>query len=229
MSRTHRSLLSRESSREVTRSRLDTGVSGRSHSPPAGNMLSLKDLSQIPPQNPSRMSTMTTSKGMRSYPTTRLTPNRKTDTQGIRPELCFKEEPVGTSILRHSSETVPRWFFASKAKTFWGAGGHRRQLNLAKMSHFKTPPTPPPDPQETLIAHRVPPAPAPPVELPPLQDGAESRWHTLPMEGDLQKYMRWLGHENGRQGWFTRYVGPVVPGQYRAGGPIGRPRATQRL
>ena len=147
---------------------------------------------------------------------------------GARPELCFQDEPVGNSFLRHSNEAVPRWFFSSRANTFWGAGGKTdRKLDLARFSDHPIATPPRPETEPDLIAHRIPPTPAKPevpTMFPSLQEGEHIRWHSLPMEGDLEKYERWLGHKKGREGSFTRYVGPVVPGKYRSAGPIGRPR-----
>lgn len=144
--------------------------------------------------------------------------------EGVRPDACNKVEPVGESFIRFSMENVPRWFFGSKAKTFWGSGRDDRKLNLVRLSTFDTPPSPPEVAEPDLIAHRIPPTPKlpPSVQLPPIDKGEQIRWNSLPMESDLDKYLKWLRVERGRQGAFTRYVGAVEPGKYRTMAPTGR-------
>lgn len=53
-------------------------------------------------------------------------------------------------------------------------------------------------------------------------------WRTLPMQGELEKYMHFLKSGKGLDQKFSKYVGAHVPGKYRNGGPISRPRSVHK-
>ena len=70
-------------------------------------------------------------------------------------------------------------------------------------------------------------------ELPPLcNDGIntnlpESRsaapLRSLPLQGELEQYLRYLHDTKHLTNTFSNYVGAQIPGKFRAGGPISRP------
>ena len=47
---------------------------------------------------------------------------------------------------------------------------------------------------------------------------------TLPLETELNKHISFRHNKKGLSQGFTNYVGCSLPGQYRSGGPIGRPK-----
>ncbi len=56
----------------------------------------------------------------------------------------------------------------------------------------------------------------------------KSMMRTLPLESDLDKHLKMVRTNKARNMTFSKYVGPIVPGKYRSGGPIGRPKTVIR-
>ena len=51
---------------------------------------------------------------------------------------------------------------------------------------------------------------------------------TLPLESDLDKHLKMVRTNKAKNMTFSKYVGPIIPGKYRSGGPIGRPKTVIR-
>ena len=47
---------------------------------------------------------------------------------------------------------------------------------------------------------------------------------TLPLQTELEKHIYFMKTHKGLDQSFSKYVGAINPGQYRSGGPIGRPK-----
>merc|ERR1712142_39989 len=47
---------------------------------------------------------------------------------------------------------------------------------------------------------------------------------TLPLQSELEKHLYFMKTHKGLDQSFSKYVGAACPGQYRSGGPIGRPK-----
>ena len=54
-----------------------------------------------------------------------------------------------------------------------------------------------------------------------------NNWRTLPMESDLEKHLKMVRTNKARNMNFSKLMGPIIPGQHRSGGPIGRPKQAQ--